>query len=743
MSHRLSVDGDQTWLMLVTQTAVWGLCSGATLYVLSRTAASNTRTSTLSRANKNTFVPTDLLSMVCAMFQPRLFMSFVLWRTFWPTNESTTSSRATMSRNYDDKSTRTATTEPPSKAKQKDRSKTKNKKRYLELLVHNVSHTDLVLGLELAASMATDARRPNDSCNESSFILCRPRFSRFHKYCSKICQNMSPSSLVLLPCYQRQYDSPRYSIILPKAEQGSGDPSDYLQHPPTPTGLYLGRPVDVEDNTEVRVRGRDQEKMLPNMQVRHVFFPLLASLLPRWKQQIALKHQRDSTSSKVHRVLVLVTGVGTPRDTSQDPKANSTAVCADLIKHFVGVVDPSITVVQIHSDSNIFRFDDNILFVKEVLLPQIHAYRDAHARGMPYPHELDAFNTPTLQSLHGEEPPFQEDWRTSFTTTLSWADGSNARTYAIQCGLRDYKPIYYHFWQLKTFWHECKIVIDDIEVHSYAAMELVPPVDTNHLPVAPEDNADIARVVDEIKAFSREVQQMFRDESHELSRFWLRQTRKPVLAVLLVRSRNTEPIIYRGTNMEVSMPTGSLCAERNVIGTALANNPALKRQDLKVLAVLAVPFQEPDVKTQSTFPRTISNASLDETSRKSSIGSEGDTTEWHLTNPLPVRQNASDMPMESSFMMVPTVTPTTVIDDDDDEPQMRRIELFSAASTQSSMRTVLLKQSAKRKDLNPLAPCGACNEWLKKIAESNPYFKILTFTDCQCHGVYITPCKDS
>ena len=37
--------------------------------------------------------------------------------------------------------------------------------------------------------------------------------------------------------------------------------------------------------------------------------------------------------------------------------------------------------------------------------------------------------------------------------------------------------------------------------------------------------------------------------------------------------------------MEVSMPTGSLCAERNVIGSALADDLTLKRQDLKVVCV--------------------------------------------------------------------------------------------------------------------------------------------------------------
>ena len=45
--------------------------------------------------------------------------------------------------------------------------------------------------------------------------------------------------------------------------------------------------------------------------------------------------------------------------------------------------------------------------------------------------------------------------------------------------------------------------------------------------------------------------------------------------------------------MEVSMPTGSLCAEHNVIGTALAQNPRLRRQDLKMIAVLAVPPPQP------------------------------------------------------------------------------------------------------------------------------------------------------
>ncbi|KAG5183744.1 A distinct subfamily of CDD/CDA-like deaminases-domain-containing protein [Tribonema minus] len=47
------------------------------------------------------------------------------------------------------------------------------------------------------------------------------------------------------------------------------------------------------------------------------------------------------------------------------------------------------------------------------------------------------------------------------------------------------------------------------------------------------------------------------------------------------------------------------------------------------------------------------------------------------------------------------------------------------------------KVQAQHAAVNPLKPCGACTEWLRKIAEVNPDFKVLTFTDTTCEGVYI------
>lgn len=43
------------------------------------------------------------------------------------------------------------------------------------------------------------------------------------------------------------------------------------------------------------------------------------------------------------------------------------------------------------------------------------------------------------------------------------------------------------------------------------------------------------------------------DARDDLASFWLRKTKRPVLAVLLVQKKGKEPQLYRGTNMEVGV----------------------------------------------------------------------------------------------------------------------------------------------------------------------------------------------
>jgi len=419
-------------------------------------------------------------------------------------------------------------------------------KQYLELLVHNVSHSDLVLSLKETES---------DNANASSEIFIRPRFSCFDKYSRLVLDRIQSKddNVIFFPRYQRSMEDPRYAI--------QPFPSDW--DPPTsPTGFRLANPVSVDRDTlqqDVRIRGTDQAHLASatqnpqyQPQISHVYFPLLATLLPIWERQIV----DTRYSQPVKRVLILVTGVGTPRNWTHSMTGNSTQACADLMEAFLARIDPSLTVVKIHSDTNIFRYDENLLFVERELMPTIHAYRDAHATGSSYPDELASWEKG--ESSLVEQTTFKNvnfddtDWRSSMNVVLSFADGSPARTHAIQASLRPYRPMYFHFWRLKTFWHESKVVDDDIEVHSFETMNALPAVDVERV-----TDERIQAVIREMRAFYTEIALTLSHNNNDIRKFWLRKTQKPVLAVLLVQSPDMkEPQLFRGTNMEVSMPTG-------------------------------------------------------------------------------------------------------------------------------------------------------------------------------------------
>lgn len=468
--------------------------------------------------------------------------------------------------------------------------------RYLEMMVYNVSHTDMVLSLD--APLAEEELNTTES-SFHKFCLCRPRFSAFDYFSKKVLQaipTLGKNALVRFPRYERSDDDDRYPIKPePMAQQQlpigfslpSTDSHDSLQ-------------VTFTELNDLRIRGRDSSRIANFTQdtttsLNAIFFPLIGTLMPQWQAMIQQKYnitpgQQQQTQPK--QVLFLVSGVGSPRNWTHSMTGNSTQVCAELMQHYLQTLYPRLIVVRVHSETNIFRYDENISFVQNELMPCVQAYRDAHAKGLAYPDEVMKTKTPSKTGLAlinagrtMDNLPFMDDWKKSFHVTLSFGDGSPARNHAIQAALRSYRPTYYHCWQLKTFWHESKIVDSDIEIHSFEEMETVPALATKQL----QDKPLVMQVVDEIKSFSMEISRVLLGDHHDIQKFWLRKTHKPVLAVLAVQMPNGRIKLYRGTNMEVSMPTGSLCAERNVIGTALADNPGLKRQDLKAIAVLSVP----------------------------------------------------------------------------------------------------------------------------------------------------------
>ena len=46
-------------------------------------------------------------------------------------------------------------------------------------------------------------------------------------------------------------------------------------------------------------------------------------------------------------------------------------------------------------------------------------------------------------------------------------------------------------------------------------------------------------------------------------------------------------------------------------------------------------------------------------------------------------------------------------------------------------------QAIAENTLNPISPCGSCMEWLRKIAEGNPDFKVINFVDISCQNVFV------
>ena len=208
--------------------------------------------------------------------------------------------------------------------------------------------------------------------------------------------------------------------------------------------------------------------------------------------------------------------------------------------------------------------------------------------------------------------------------------------------------------------------------------------------------------------------------SHELLSFWLRKTRKPVLAVLCVvkpgsthKSKSTlTPTDYefhKGVNLEVSMPTGSLCSERNAIGNALASNPSLRRSDMFGIAVLSLRTKDIDGGGVSGTTGMTGGAST------STAGMTGNS------NPLP--------PQETSHLSSNGGVSRDL--------SFADLNGLCAPVGNGAVDSVMETPSDDLAGLNPLKPCGACKEWLLKIAEVNPGFRVVMFTDVTCEEVFV------
>lgn len=251
-----------------------------------------------------------------------------------------------------------------------------------ELLVHNLSHSDMIL------TVKHDLKDKNE-------IIARPKFSKFKDISQDIVNGIHTPKIHAIHPYlraKREFDT--------NVEVGIGFD-------------LLDCPVPVQDQQSLRYRHEELPSASKvSTSIIRVCFPLIAVLVPKWLKSI------ESSKPSVRKVVILVSGKGTPSDINADMMDNSTKVTAQLIQTFLHLVYPDVEVRLLDSDTNLFRYDHNIIFVKHELLPVIHEYRD---------------------KLVSADRPNPEKWKDHMKVTLSFADGSSARISAINASLRHYR----------------------------------------------------------------------------------------------------------------------------------------------------------------------------------------------------------------------------------------------------------------------------------------------------------------
>jgi hypothetical protein len=172
--------------------------------------------------------------------------------------------------------------------------------------------------------------------------------------------------------------------------------------------------LSLPNTDQLRFRHKDKDLLPPGeVKIAAAFFPLLAALIPQWQSYI---HENGKVCRNRKFVVFLISGQGTPRDETASVVDNSTDICAELMKIFLQQAYPEIEVVLVPSPSlNLFRYDENIQFVKQILLPRVEKIRNSVVDRV------------------------QEHWKEYMHLYISYASGSSARVSAIGASLRPYR----------------------------------------------------------------------------------------------------------------------------------------------------------------------------------------------------------------------------------------------------------------------------------------------------------------
>ena len=251
-------------------------------------------------------------------------------------------------------------------------------------------------------------------------------------------------------------------------------------------------------------------------------------------------------------------------------------------------------------------------------------------------------------------------------------------------------------------------------------------------------NDEVRSAVREMVLYRDSIERVAGESQSELATFWLRKTRKPVLAILVVqKGASGKRVFYRGLNLEVSMPTGSLCAERNAIGNALAADPTLTRQDLRLVAVLSLnKLVLGDAAAACGGGGAASPAAESAAGPEARLETipEGAASGGGGATAAPTSPTASSAPRRKRRKR-----PRSNSLSEGPESPHPRVAWSRPGGSPRAAALVAARgaPNGAARHSNPLEPCGACCEWLRRIARVSPGFRIVTFTDLSCKEVHV------
>ena len=169
--------------------------------------------------------------------------------------------------------------------------------------------------------------------------------------------------------------------------------------------------------------------------------------------------------------------------------------------------------------------------------------------------------------------------------TISLCGGPPARLWAINAGLRRFRPNYLHLYELKSFWYEKVLNDQDMDFHPFSKIETHPALaleqydDSMHPYVrqcrvgcgqpslvltAVRHVLQLPQLVAEIKLHRESfLQRVHSEEGKEIAMFWLRKTQKPVRCAVHAQSAGHVPGCHGGmvVSVRVCLCAGSVCTD--------------------------------------------------------------------------------------------------------------------------------------------------------------------------------------